>query len=89
MDAMSCLNTIEYVKDWDTWKATLRDAISRARKFGIPDAVIEDTALKIGDFLAQKVCPATKEEALLKEMWDVADESERKAIARLMYKMMS
>jgi len=43
--------------------------------------------VKIGDFLATKVCPQTKEEELLKQMWDVATPEERKVIATLMFKM--
>jgi hypothetical protein len=35
------------------------------------------------------VCPATKEEQLLKEMWDVATPEERRTIAALMLKLVS
>jgi hypothetical protein len=35
----------------------------------------------------QKVCPATKEEELLKEMWEIATPSERKVIGTLIFKM--
>jgi hypothetical protein len=33
------------------------------------------------------VCPQTKEEELLKEMWDIATPEERKTLATLMFKM--
>jgi len=29
-------------------------------------------AVAIGDYLAENICAGTKEEALLKELWDVA-----------------
>lgn len=54
---------------------------------GISDAVIQDTAVKLGDFLAEKVCPATPEEVLMKELWDAATPDERKTLARLMVKI--
>jgi hypothetical protein len=34
----------------------------------------------VGDFLVEKVCPATKEEELLKEMWNVGTPDERKVL---------
>jgi len=85
-DQMACISTIDYVKDWKTWRSTLKGALEQAHKFGISDAVIEDTAVKLGNFLAEKVCPATPEEALMKELWEAATPDERKVLARLMVK---
>jgi len=78
---------MDFVKDWNTWRATLKEAIGEARKFGVSDEVIRDLGVKVGDFLATKVCPATKEEELVKAMWDVATPEERKTIATLIFKM--
>ncbi len=89
MDKMKCLDTMDFVKDWNTWRNTLHGAIQDARKLGVPDGVIKDVSLKVGDFLAEKVCPATKEEELLREMWDVATPDERKVLATLIFKMVS
>ena len=88
MERFQCLNAMDFVKDWDTWRGTLKEAIGEARKFGVSDETIQKLGVKIGDFLAQKVCPATKEEELLKEMWDIATPEERKTIATLIFKMM-
>jgi hypothetical protein len=87
MERFQCVSAMDFVKDWDTWRATLKEAIGEARKFGVSDEVIRDLGVKVGDFLAKKVCPATKEEELLKEMWDVATPEERKTIATLIFKM--
>ncbi|TFG93078.1 MAG: DUF3243 family protein [Syntrophobacterales bacterium] len=87
MDKMQCLDTMDFVKDWDTWRNTLHEAIQDARKFGVSDSVIKDVSVKVGQFLSDKVCAATKEEALLKEMWDIATPEERKVLATLMFKM--
>jgi hypothetical protein len=78
---------MDFIKDWNTWRKTLKEAIGEARKFGVPDAVIKDLGVKVGDFLANKVCPATKEEELLKTMWDVGTPEERKVLATLIFKM--
>ena len=37
--------------------------------------------------MAKRVCPATPEEQLMKEMWEVANADERKIIASLMFKI--
>ena len=75
------------MKDWNTWRKTLKEGITQAKKFGVSDETIQNLAVKIGDFLAEKVCPQSKEEELLKEMWDIATIDERKTIATLMFKM--
>jgi sulfur relay (sulfurtransferase) DsrC/TusE family protein len=82
-----CLQAMDFLKDWKTWRETLGDSIAAARKFGVSDETIKQMSVKMGDFLAEKVCPATKEEELLKEMWDVATPEERKTIAGLIFKM--
>ena len=87
MERFKCLSALDYVKDWDTWRKTLKEGIAEARKFGVSDETIKTMAVKMGDFLASKVCPQTKEEELLKQMWDVATPEERKVVATLMFKM--
>jgi sulfur relay (sulfurtransferase) DsrC/TusE family protein len=87
MERFKCLSALDYVKDWDVWRKTLKEGIAEARKFGVSDETIKTMAVKMGDFLATKVCPQTKEEELLKQMWDVATIEERKVIATLMFKM--
>jgi hypothetical protein len=84
---MKCVAAMDFIKDWKTWRETLKDGIQQARKLGVSDETIQSLATKVGDFLAAKVCPATKEEELLKEMWDVGTPDERKVLATLIFKM--
>jgi len=86
-ERMKCLNAMDFVKDWSQWRRTLKDAIQRGRQFGMSDQMIQKLSVEVGDFLAQKVCPATKEEELIKEMWDIATPDERKTLATLIIKM--
>lgn len=87
MEREKCLQAMDFLKDWKTWRASLNEGIAAARKFGVSDETIKDLSVKVGDFLAQKVCPATKEEELLKEMWDLATAEERKTLASLIFRM--
>ncbi len=84
---LQCINLGEYVGDWAEWRANLRRAVSVGKKVGMSEQEIETLATQIGDFLAEKVCPATPEEELLKEMWNAGSPDERRVIAGLMVKM--
>lgn len=84
---LQCINMMEYVGDWAEWRKNLRRAVSVGKKVGMSEEEIEALATQIGGFLAEKVCPATPEEELLKEMWQVATPEERRTIAGLMVKM--
>lgn len=84
---LECLNMMDFVGNWAEWRKNLRRAVSVGKKVGMSEEEIEGLAAQIGDFLAEKVCPATPEEELLKEMWAAATPEERRVIAGLMVKM--
>ncbi len=81
-----CIGTLDFTKDWQSWRSTLKEAITAARGIGVPDEEIKDIAVRLGDFLAEKICPTTKEEELIKEMWDAATPEERRVLANVMFK---
>jgi hypothetical protein len=87
MDEMKCVSALDFVKDWNNWRTTLKQGIQQAKKLGVSDETIKNMAAKVGDFLAEKVCPATKEEELLKELWNVGTPDERKVLATLIFKL--
>jgi hypothetical protein len=68
-------------------EATLKEGIQAARKMGVSDETIQNMAARVGDFMVQKVCPATKEEELLKELWNAGTPEERKVLATLILKL--
>jgi hypothetical protein len=84
---MKCINAMDFVNDWTTWTGHLQDAVKRGREFGMSDDMIQNLSVKIGDFLAKKVCPATPEEQLMKDLWEVGTHEERKTLATLMFKL--
>lgn len=75
------------LSNFDTWKKFLGDRVEAAKRMGIDEESISKLAYEIGEFLDQKVDPKNDEERVLKELWDVGDESERKTIARMMVKL--
>lgn len=86
-EKLQCIDMMEYVGDWQKWRKNLRQAVKVGRQMGMSEEEMEALARQIGDFLVEKVCPATPEEELLQEMWNVAAPEERKTLARLMVKM--
>ncbi len=89
MERLACISAMDFINDWTTWRETLHEGIGTARKMGVSDEKIQGLATKVGDFLAQKVCPATKEEELLKELWDIGTPEERKVLATLIFKLVN
>ena len=87
MGKKECIMGMDFMKDWKTWRASLHDAIAEGRKYGLSDDEIKSWAVEIGDYLAKNVCAGTAEEALLKELWDIASAEERKTLATLIFKL--
>ncbi|RKP55522.1 DUF3243 domain-containing protein [Cohnella endophytica] len=75
------------LSNFDTWKKFLGDRVEAAKNLGIDEDAISKLAYEIGEFLDTKVDPKNNEERVLKELWDVGDESDRKTMARLMVKL--
>lgn len=75
------------LETFDRWKAFLEERVEQAKKAGMSEDTIADLAFQIGDFLEERVDPKNGESRLLKELWDIGTEEERRMIARLMVKL--
>jgi hypothetical protein len=75
------------LKSFDKWKEFLGERVSQAEKVGMSEETVSKLAFQIGGFLQDKIDPENKEERVLKELWDVGNEEERKTLARLMVKL--
>ncbi len=87
--AMECMQGMDFMKDWNTWRQSVKSAIEHGRQAGLKDEEMKQTAVEVSNYLAEKICPATPEEHILKEMWQTASEQERKMLAGVIFKMMS
>jgi hypothetical protein len=87
-EGTTCLSGGDFIKDWDQWKKTVNEAIKTARKVGLPDKLIEMASVKVGDFLTKRLCTESKEEALIKELWDAGSPQDRKTLGKLLFKIM-
>ncbi|MDQ1908902.1 DUF3243 domain-containing protein [Paenibacillus sp. GD4] len=75
------------LKVFERWKEFLGNRVEQAEKAGMSEETISKLAFQIGEFLSDKVDPENKEERVLKELWDVSDETERKTLAKIMVKL--
>lgn len=71
---------------FDRWKSFLSERVEQAKKAGMSEDLISRIAVQIGEFLEEKVDPKNGEERLLKELWNVSDEEEKQAMAKIMVK---
>lgn len=71
---------------FERWKSFLSERVEQAKKSGMSEDLISKIAYQIGEFLEDKVDPKNGEERLLKELWNVSDEEEKQAMARIMVK---
>ncbi len=78
---------MDTLRDWDKWKSSLKKAVDVGETVGMSDDTITSIAEKVGTFLSNHVDPRNDEERLLKEMWDVADQQDRKVLAKIITKV--
>ncbi|MBY6036025.1 DUF3243 domain-containing protein [Fictibacillus nanhaiensis] len=69
------------------WKHFLADRLNHAEHQGMNHETISNLATEIGGYLANHVEPKNEEEKVLADLWKVADENERHAIANMMVKL--
>lgn len=75
------------LKVYDKWKEFLADRVSQAERAGMSEETLGKIAFQIGEFLSNKVDPENTEQRVLKELWDVGNEEERRTISKLMVKV--
>lgn len=73
--------------NFESWKQFLADRVAHAKSIGMSEQAIAQLAFEIGSFLDQKVDPKNDEQRVLKDIWDVGNEQERKVVAGLMIKL--
>lgn len=72
---------------WQAWKKTLGKAVKTAEMAGLSENTVDQFAYRLGDFLAHNLDPANREQRLLKELWEVGGEGEKKALAKMITRL--
>ncbi|MCG3419028.1 DUF3243 domain-containing protein [Oceanobacillus jordanicus] len=73
--------------NFDSWKGFLSDKLQQAQQQGMSEKTIQSVAQEVGDYLSQSVEAKNEEEAVLRELWNAANEEEQQALANTMVKL--
>lgn len=73
--------------DFSTWKQFLANKVEQAEAHGMSNQAMANFAQHIGDYLSKHVEPENKEERVLQQLWSVASEEEKEALANAMIKL--
>jgi hypothetical protein len=73
--------------NFDSWKDFLGDRLHQAQGKGMENSAVSGIAYEIGDYLATKVEAKNTEEKILRDLWTVASQDEKQAIANMMVKL--
>ncbi|MFJ7638523.1 DUF3243 domain-containing protein [Peribacillus sp. NPDC097264] len=73
--------------NWDQWKNFLGDRLNEGERQGLNDETVNSLAFEIGDYLAKQVEPQNDQEKVLADLWSVASDEEKQAMANVMVKL--
>lgn len=73
--------------NWKQWEDFLADRLHHAQSSGMNQGSIGDLAYQIGGYLQDNVDPKNEQQRVLADLWSVADENEKHAIANMMLKL--
>ncbi|MDO7486775.1 DUF3243 domain-containing protein [Peribacillus sp. NPDC096447] len=73
--------------NWDQWKNFLGDRLHQGEQQGLSESAVNNLAYEIGDYLANQVEPQNDQEKVLADLWSVASDQEKHAMASVMVKL--
>lgn len=77
------------LENWKQWEDFLADRLHHAQNAGMHNEAIGDLAYQIGGYLQDNVDPKNEQQRVLADLWSVADQDEKHAIANMMVKLIS
>lgn len=78
---------LDVIDHYENWKKTLGAAVKTGKTLGMEDHTIANVATSVGDFLSNNVDPASRENRVLKELWDQGTDGEKHIMANLIVKL--
>jgi len=75
------------LENWQKWTSFLGQNVMRAESSGMSTKMIQTAAVQIGEYLATNVDPKNEQERVLSDLWSVASEDEKHALANCVIKL--
>ncbi|MGP4080090.1 DUF3243 domain-containing protein [Pseudalkalibacillus sp. R45] len=77
----------DIMQNFETFKNYLGDQVHRGEKLGLGEEGLTKGAKRVADYLAKHEEPRNREEKVLNELWNVANEEERQHMAHVLVKL--
>lgn len=77
----------DILNNFSNFKSYLQDQLAKGQKLGLSDDLLAKGAKFVAEHLAKNEEPKNREQKLLQELWKVAEEDEKKTLAKLLVKM--
>ncbi|MCA0988511.1 DUF3243 domain-containing protein [Guptibacillus algicola] len=77
----------DILENFQQFKDYLGDQVHKGEKLGLGEEGLTKGAKRVGDYLAKHEDPRNREQKVLNELWNVANEEERKHIAHVLVKL--
>jgi hypothetical protein len=77
----------EIMNNFQNFKDYLGDQVNRGEKLGLGEEGLSKGAKRVADYLAKHEEPRNREEKVLNELWNVANEEERQHMSHVLVKM--
>lgn len=77
------------LENWHQWTSFLGNQVEEAKEQGMNNKTIEKIAVHIGEYLANNVDPKNEQERVVKDLWSVASNEEKQALASCVVKLVS
>ncbi|WP_377890767.1 DUF3243 domain-containing protein [Alkalihalobacillus sp. R86527] len=77
----------DILENFQQFKDYLGDQVHKGEKLGLGEEGLTKGAKRVGDYLAKHEDPRNREQKVLNELWNVANEEERKSIAHVLVKL--
>lgn len=72
----------EILNNFSDFKSYLQDQLAKGQKLGLSDDLLAKGAKFVADHLAKNEEPKNREQKVLQELWKVAEEDEKKTLAK-------
>ena len=87
IDKMSTEEKDHILQSFSHFTSFLKDQLAKGESLGLSDGMLAKATRFVADHLAKNEEPRNREEKVLNELWQAADEDEKKALSRVLVKM--
>ncbi|XBD01112.1 DUF3243 domain-containing protein [Pseudalkalibacillus hwajinpoensis] len=77
----------DILQNFQSFKDYLGDQVHKGEKLGLGEEGLAKGAERVGDYLANHEEPRNREEKVLNELWNVANEEERQHMSHVLVKL--